>query len=128
MVNAHWNIDAVMGSLQQKNEVSKGDSLFEKLKGECNWLKRKSMDQIFLLYQDGTVNRFVKRLQPFEMDDEQKKFRMYIAFLATIVVYGWWDSRKYKQLAVYSGDSDLEESKLKLKILQLEVEKLKLQV
>jgi hypothetical protein len=51
---------------------------------------------------------------------------MYIAFLATIVVYGWWDSRKYKQLAVYSGDSDLEESKLKLKILQLEVEKLKL--
>ena len=93
------------------------------------------MYQIYNFYADGTFNRFVKRLQPGQehSDADRQKFRVYMAFLGTVMVLGW-SSSYYRRLRpqpepqpiiVQQGSSDQD---LRIRIMQLEVEKLRLEV
>lgn len=93
------------------------------------------MDQIYNFYADGTFNRFVKRLQPGQehSDADRQKFRMYMAILGTVMVLGWQSShyrrlrpqKEPQTIIVQSGSSDQD---LRIRIMQLEVEKLRLEV
>lgn len=102
MTGAHFNISQVKKSLlaSDSTDLTDKNSRDSKLKwalDEYNLVKQYTMNSVYNFYSEGVLNRFVLKLNantgessPFD----STRVRAYAALVFTIIVFGFWDSKR----------------------------------